>query len=180
MAKQTQIAFDFGDIPPQPPAPVKKAAPPKPVVVEVPEAITRPAPAAVLKKKSTRGRKRLKDLARTADLIEVPEDEILFQKLYYPISRVADMFKITPALLRLWEKEFDVLQPKKNGKGDRLFRPEDIKNIQIIHHLTREKKYTIEGAKEYFRNKKRINEKFSAIESLKKIKGFLHELRANL
>jgi DNA-binding transcriptional MerR regulator len=180
MAKQTQIAFDFGDIPAQPAAPEKKARPAKPAVaIEVPEAITKPAPA-LIKKKSTRGRKRLKDLARTADLIEVPEDEILFQKLYYPISRVADMFKITPALLRLWEKEFDVLQPKKNGKGDRLFRPEDIKNIQIIHHLTREKKYTIEGAKEYFRNKKRINEKFSAIESLKKIKGFLNELRANL
>lgn len=177
MAKQEQIAFDFGfeDVPSQT-AVVKKAKAVKKKVVQVPQEVT----VAVIKKKSTRGRKSLKELARSVDLVDVPEDEILFQKAYYSIGKVAEMFKVNQSLIRLWEREFDVLKPKKNGKGDRLFRPEDIKNIQLIHHLTREKKYTMEGAKEYFKNNKKSDEKFAAIESLKKIKGFLNELRANL
>ena len=69
---------------------------------------------------------------------------------------------------------------KKNGKGDRLFRPEDIKNIQLIYHLTRERKYTMEGAKDYFKNNKKAEERFATISALKKIKGFLLELKANL
>ena len=90
------------------------------------------------------------------------------------------MFNVNQSLLRLWENEFDVLKPKKNGKGDRLFRPEDIKNIQLIHHLMRERKYTMEGAKDYFKNNIRADENFAMIESLKKIKNFLLELKANL
>ena len=90
------------------------------------------------------------------------------------------MFKVNQSLIRLWENEFDVLKPKKNGKGDRLFRPEDIKNIQLIYHLMRERKYTMEGAKEFIRNNKKADEKFAMIESLKKLKGFLNELKANL
>ncbi|MFT3682535.1 MAG: MerR family transcriptional regulator [Ferruginibacter sp.] len=178
MAKQTQIAFDFfGDAPaPAAPAPEKKTKPRKEVIVDVPQQVTVP----VIKKKSTRGRKSLKEMAQSVDLVEVPDDEILFQKMYYSIGKVAEMFKVNQSLIRLWEREFDVLKPKKNGKGDRLFRPEDIKNIQLIHHLTREKKYTMEGAKEYFRNNKKADEKFAVIESLKKIKGFLNELKANM
>jgi DNA-binding transcriptional MerR regulator len=112
--------------------------------------------------------------------VEVPEDEILYQKMYYSIGEVATWFKVNPSLLRLWENEFDVLKPKKNGKGDRLFRPEDVKNIQLIHHLTREKKYTLEGAKDFFKNNKKAEEKFATIEALKRLKGFLYELKANL
>ena len=177
MAKQEQIAFDFGfeDVPIQAAA-AKKPKAVKKKIVEVPQEVT----VAVVKKKSTRGRKSLKELARSVDLVDVPEDEILFQKAYYSIGKVAEMFKVNQSLIRLWEREFDVLKPKKNGKGDRLFRPEDIKNIQLIHHLTREKKYTMEGAKEYFKNNKKSDEKFAAIESLKKIKGFLNELKANM
>lgn len=177
MAKQEQIAFDFGleDVQGQPTT-VKKPKVAKQKIVEVPQQVTAP----VVKIKSTRGRKSLKELARSVDLVEVPEDEILFQKSYYSIGKVAEMFKVNQSLIRLWEREFDVLKPKKNGKGDRLFRPEDIKNIQLIHHLTREKKYTMEGAKEYFKNNKKSDEKFAAIESLKKIKSFLIELKANM
>jgi DNA-binding transcriptional MerR regulator len=131
-------------------------------------------------KKQTRGRMSLKDMDAGVDLIEVPEDEVLFEKMYYPIGTVAGMFKVNQSLIRFWENEFDVLKPKKNGKGDRLFRPEDVKNLKLIYHLLRERKYTIEGAKDFIKNNKKADEKFAMIESLKKLKGFLNELKANL
>jgi DNA-binding transcriptional MerR regulator len=131
-------------------------------------------------KKSTRGRISLKDAEAGADLIEIPEDEILFQKLYYSIGTVADMFKVNQSLIRFWENEFDILKPRKNGKGDRLFRPEDVKNLKLIYNLLRERKYTIEGAKDFLKNSKKADEKFAMIESLKKIKSFLLELKAGL
>ena len=119
-------------------------------------------------------------MSEGVDLVDVPEDEVLYQKMYYSIGKVAEMFKVNQSLIRLWENEFDILKPKKNGKGDRLFRPEDIKNIQLIYHLTRERKYTMQGAKEFIKNSKTADEKFTVIESLKRLKGFLYELKANL
>jgi len=157
-------------------APVMVTTPEKKVMPARPVPVENIAP----KEKSTRGRMSMKEMSAGVDLIEVPEDEILYQKLYYTIGKVAEMFKVNQSLIRLWENEFDVLKPKKNGKGDRLFRPEDIKNIHLIYHLMRERKYTMEGAKDYIKNNKRANEKFATIESLKKLKGFLVELKANL
>jgi len=93
---------------------------------------------------------------------------------------VADMFKVNQSLLRFWENEFDILKPRKNGKGDRLFRPEDVKNIKLIYHLLRERKYTMEGAKDFLKKNKKAEENFAMIESLKQLKGFLNELKANL
>lgn len=122
----------------------------------------------------------LKEADTGVDLIEVPEDEILFQKKYYAIGVVSDMFKVNQSLIRFWENEFDILKPRKNGKGDRLFRPEDIKNLKLIYHLLRERKYTMEGAKEYLKQNKKAEEKFALIESLQKLKGFLNELKADL
>jgi len=168
----SQIAFDFDDVPEQK-IPVKKAAPKKQQLVVKKET-------KIPGTKSTRGRKSLKDAGITVDLIDVPEDEILFQKSYYSIGKVAEMFKVNQSQIRMWEKEFDVLKPKKNGKGDRLFRPEDIKNLQLIHHLIRERKYTMEGAKDFIKKNKKADEKFVMIESLKKLKGFLNELKAGL
>jgi DNA-binding transcriptional MerR regulator len=135
---------------------------------------------AEVKVKSTRGRKSLKSFDGTADVLDIPEDEILFQKLYYPIGDVAHMFKVNTSLIRYWENEFDVLKPKKNGKGDRHFRPEDIKSLQLIYHLLRERKYTIEGAKEFLKNNKAASEKITMIKSLEKLKSFLLELKASL
>lgn len=175
MAKQTQISFDFGEVEAKPTVTKEKIERKK---VAAPAAAPSGEPA--VKKKSTRGRKSMKEMAAAADLVEVPEDEVLYQKMYYSIGQVATWFKVNPSLIRLWENEFDVLKPKKNGKGDRLFRPEDVKNIQLIYHLTREKKYTMEGAKDYFRNNKKAEEKFATINSLKKIKSFLLELKSNL
>jgi DNA-binding transcriptional MerR regulator len=177
MDKPKQIAFDFDDQQRSPLPPKNVYVKNEPVNKQV---IDLPAEITISKIKSTRGRKSLKEMSAGVDLLEIPDDEILFQKMYYSIGKVAAMFKVNQSLIRLWENEFDVLKPKKNGKGDRLFRPEDIKNIQLIYHLMRERKYTMEGAKEFIKNNKKADEKFAMIESLKKLKGFLNELKANL
>ncbi len=133
-----------------------------------------------LLKKSGRGRMRLSDMDVMVDLVDVPEDDVLFQKSYYGISEVSNMFKVNISLIRFWENEFAILKPKKNGKGDRLFRPQDIKNLQLIYHLLREKKYTLEGARDFLKKNKRAEETFELIEALKKTKAFLLDLKANL
>jgi DNA-binding transcriptional MerR regulator len=127
-----------------------------------------------------RGRRSLKELELEAELVEVPEDEVLFSRQYYSMHEVTQMFHVTHSLLRYWESEFDILQPRKNRKGDRHFRPEDIKNLQVIHYLLRQKKYTIEGARDYMRNQKKTQQNFEAIQALEKIKSFLLEIRASL
>lgn len=140
-----------------------------------------PVPVVVNKqiKKPVRGRMKLSDMNAVADLIEVPEDEILFKKSYYSIGAVSKMFKVNISLIRFWENEFEILKPKKNAKGDRHFRPEDVKNLKLIYHLLRERKYTIEGAKEFLKKNKKATENFIMIEALQKIKLFLNELKAN-
>ena len=128
--------------------------------------------------KSKRGRKSLKQATAEADLIEVPADEILFSKQYYTMGEVAEMFRVNQSLLRFWETEFNILQPKKNKKGDRHFRPVDIKNLHLIYHLLRQRKYTIEGAKEFLKKNKKAEERFEAIKRLQQIRAFLLELKA--
>jgi DNA-binding transcriptional MerR regulator len=175
----TQITFDFAE----PAAPQAESVPKteqKMAVAEEMIPAVKEKPVAQQPVKSKRGRPRLKDMHIEADLIEIPEDEILFQKSYYPIGDVATMFRVNGSLLRFWENEFDILQPKKNAKGDRLFRPEDVKNLKLIYHLLRERKYTIEGAKDYLKKNKLAEEKYGMIESLKKLKGFLLELKGTL
>ncbi|GAC1590986.1 MAG: hypothetical protein NVS3B19_11790 [Ginsengibacter sp.] len=130
--------------------------------------------------KLKRGRKGLKNIHINADLIEIPNDDQLFSKKYYTIGSVAKMFKVQGSQIRFWENEFDILEPKKNGKGDRLFRPEDIKNLQIIYHLLREKKYTIEGAKEYFKKNKGSANNYNLVFELKKLRSFLLDLKNSL
>jgi DNA-binding transcriptional MerR regulator len=137
-------------------------------------------PESLITPKSKRGRKSLKEMGIDADLIEIPGDEILFKKQYYSIGDVAAMFKENTSLIRYWENEFSILKPKKNKKGDRFFRPEDVKNLKMIYHLLRERKYTIDGAKEFLKNNKAAGEKHEMIESLQKIKSFLLELKNNL
>jgi DNA-binding transcriptional MerR regulator len=130
--------------------------------------------------KSTRGRKSIKQTAAEADLISIPEDELLFRKQYYSIGEVAEMFKVNHSLLRYWENEFDIIQPRKNRKGDRHFRPIDIKNLHLIYNLLRQRKYTIEGAKDFLKKNKKTQERFETIQKLEQIKAFLVEMKANL
>lgn len=133
-----------------------------------------------IRPRSARGRKSLKNFTADTEALSIPEDEILFQKQYYSIGDVALMFNENTSLIRYWENEFSILKPKKNKKGDRFFRPEDVKNLKMIYHLLRERKYTIEGAKEFLKNNKAAGEKHEMIESLEKIKLFLLELKNNL
>src|SRR5437588_2215350 len=118
--------------------------------------------------KTHRGRKSLKETEAEAEHVEVPEDEVLFQKQYYSIGEVAAMFKVNTSLIRYWENEFDILEPRKNRKGDRFFKPADIKNLQLIHDLLRRRKFTIEGARDYLKKNKQVREKYEMIKSLQK------------
>ena len=129
---------------------------------------------------SGRGRRPLRELSGPADVPEVPEDEILFSKQYYSMKDLAAMFRENQSLIRYWETEFDILQPKKNAKGDRFFRPVDVKNLYLIYDLLRRRKFTIEGAKEYLKGNKKAEERFEMIRSLSRIRQFLLELKAGL
>ena len=73
-------------------------------------------------------------------------------KLYYSIGEVAKMFNVNSSLIRFWEKEFDIIQPKKNKKGNRQFTKEDVKNYQLIYYLVKERGYTLKGAKDKIKN----------------------------
>jgi DNA-binding transcriptional MerR regulator len=114
------------------------------------------------------------------DGLNIPPDEILFQRQYYTMRETSDMFSISHSMLRYWENEFDVLQPRKNKKGDRYFRPIDIKNLQLIYNLLKVRKFTIEGAKEYLRKHNKALDTFELIQKLEKMKLFLQELKAHL
>lgn len=163
MAKeQPQITFDFSD----------EGEPRKEFLSGQP--IQRPK-----KEKPARGRRSLKE-TELEEPVEVPEDEALFQKAYWGISEVAEMFKVPIWQIRYWENEFDILEPKKNKKGDRYFRPIDVKNLQLIHDLVRRRKFTLEGAKEYLKQNSKARGNHELIASLQKIKIFLLELKANL
>lgn len=120
--------------------------------------------------------KKVTDIA----MLDIPEDSILYSKQYYPIGEVAAMFKVNISLIRFWENEFDILKPRKNRKGDRFFRPDDVKNLKLIYFLLKERKYTISGAKSFIKSGKKVNERFEAIESLKNIRAMLLELKAGL
>jgi DNA-binding transcriptional MerR regulator len=114
-------------------------------------------------------------------LVNIPDEEELRKKLYYPIREVAAFFNVNTSLIRAWEVEFDVLQPRKNRKGDRLFRVEDIKNLQIIYYLLRNKKFSVDGAKKYLKeNKKKADTNQQLLQSLTKFRSFLVELKTNL
>ena len=127
-----------------------------------------------------RGRKSLKELADDPHVIR-DLDKVTLDKQYYPISEVAAMFKVNASLVRYWENEFDILQPKKNRKGDRLFRQEDIHHLKLIYHLLRERKYTIEGAKQKLKEDKKLAARnFEMVHALLKVRGFLTELKDQL
>ncbi len=131
-------------------------------------------------RKSSRGRKSVKEHSLAAEMIEMPGDDVLYAKQYYSMGEVTSMFKENHSLIRYWESEFDILRPKKNGKGDRFFRPVDVKNLYLIYDLLRRRKFTIEGARDYLKNNKKADEKFAAVQSLEKIKAFFLELKASL
>ncbi len=103
------------------------------------------------------------------------------EKLYYSIGEVAEIFKVNTSLIRFWENEFEVLQPKKNKKGNRLFTVEDLSNLKLIYHLVKERGYTLDGAKKKLKdNKGDLEQQVEIRESLLKIKSYLEELKDQL
>jgi len=103
------------------------------------------------------------------------------EKLYYTIGEVADMFAVNSSLIRFWEKEFEVLKPKKNKKGNRLFTAEDLSNLKLIFHLVKERGYTLEGAKKKLNeNKENIEEQVQIKETLVRMRQFLSELKDSI
>ncbi len=143
--------------------------------------VSKPRTLTAAKTASKRGRKSFREMDSEADLVDVPEENILQQKLYYSISEVAGWFKVNTSLLRFWENEFDILQPRKTRKGDRLFRVEDIKNLQLIYFLLRQRKFSIDGAKKFLKeNKKEADTQAQLVQSLTKFRSFLLELKTNM
>lgn len=107
--------------------------------------------------------------------IELPE------KRYYGIGEVARAFEVNTSLIRFWEKEFDELQPKKNAKGNRKFTPEDIKNLQLIYHLVKERGFTLEGAKTHLKEeRKKTLSNFEIIQKLERVKAELIKIKQQL
>ncbi|WP_411767798.1 MerR family transcriptional regulator [Winogradskyella sp. A3E31] len=103
------------------------------------------------------------------------------EKRYYGIGEVAKAFKVNTSLIRFWEKEFDVLKPKKNAKGNRKFTPEDIKNLKFIYHLVKERGFTLDGAKTHLKEeKKQALSTFEIIEKLENIKAQLIKIKKEL
>jgi len=111
----------------------------------------------------------------------MPYIEKEIEKLYYSIGEVAKMFNVNASLIRFWEKEFDIIKPNKNKKGNRLFTQKDVDNFYVIFHLVKEKGYTLQGAKEMLKNKKvETFDEAEIINSLTKVKDFLLDLKRQI
>lgn len=104
----------------------------------------------------------------------MPYKEPKIEKLYYTIGEVARMFNVNTSLIRFWEKEFDIIKPHKNKKGNRLFTPTDIENFHLIYHLVKEKGLTLKGAEKKLKeNKEDTIQNFEVISKLKNIRELL-------
>jgi DNA-binding transcriptional MerR regulator len=102
-------------------------------------------------------------------------------KRYYSIGELARAFDVNASLIRFWDKEFDILKPKKNAKGNRMFTPEDVKNLQLIYHLVKERGFTLDGAKTHLKEgQKKTLDKFEIISKLESIKMQLTNIKNEL
>ena len=103
------------------------------------------------------------------------------EKLYYSIGEVCKILDVNASLIRFWEKEFDILKLKKNKKGNRMFTKDDLANIKLIHHLVKERGFTLQGAKDKLKSGK-ANAKSEAdvVNSLQNVKSFLLDLKSQL
>ena len=107
--------------------------------------------------------------------------ELSPDKRYYSIGEVAKAFNVNASLIRFWDKEFDILKPKKNAKGNRMFTPEDVKNLKLIYHLVKERGFTLEGARVHLKEgQKKTLDKFEIISRLEAIKVQLSNIKNEL
>ena len=103
------------------------------------------------------------------------------KKIFYKIGEIAELLNVNVSLIRFWEKEFSVLKPKKNKKGNRLFTSKDFDNLKIIYHLVKVRGYTLEGARKKLKdNKNETINNFEIVSNLEKIKNFLIKLKEEI
>ncbi|MFN8776063.1 MAG: MerR family transcriptional regulator [Flavobacteriales bacterium] len=95
------------------------------------------------------------------------------EKLYYSIGEVAEMFEVNSSLIRFWEKEFPQLHPRKNSRGNRVYSKKDIELFRKIHHLVKEKGYTLEGAKNALRKREPLDEGETLVGKLTRVRSEL-------
>ena len=99
-------------------------------------------------------------------------------KLFYSIGEVSKMFNVNTSLIRFWEKEFDIIKPKKNKKGNRLFTQADVDHFFIIYHLVKERGFTLQGAKTKLKeNKNETIDHVEVVKTLKNLKKFLLDIK---
>ena len=111
----------------------------------------------------------------------MPYKEKVIEKKYFTIGEVAEQLDVATSLIRFWESEFDIIKPKKNRKGNRQFTREDIENVKLIYHLVKERGYTLQGAKDLLKsNVSSVKDNMAMIDSLKKVRKFLIELKNQL
>ncbi|WP_299160200.1 MerR family transcriptional regulator [uncultured Tenacibaculum sp.] len=107
--------------------------------------------------------------------VELPE------KRYYKIGEVSKAFNVNVSLIRFWEKEFDVIKPKKNAKGNRLFTKEDVENFKLIYNLVKERGFTLEGAKQKLKkNPEGVVNNHEIISRLEVVKAELQKIKNQL
>jgi DNA-binding transcriptional MerR regulator len=111
----------------------------------------------------------------------MPYKEKKIEKVYYSIGEVADMFNVKTSLIRFWEKEFDVIKPQKNKKGNRFFTRLDIDNFHLIYHLVKERGMTLKGAQMKLKeNREDVQNNFEIVKSLLEIKKMLLDIREKI
>ena len=111
----------------------------------------------------------------------MPYKEFKIEKQYYSIGEVAKMFDVNTSLIRFWEQEFDILQPRKTKTGNRLFTRKDVENLHVLYNLIKVKGFTLEGAKNQIAKKGDLeHRKVEVIQRLENIKTFLKEIKNNL
>lgn len=111
----------------------------------------------------------------------MPYKEPKIEKLYYSIGEVARIFDVNTSLIRFWEKEFDIIKPHKNKKGNRLFTKKDIDNFHLIFHLVKERGMTLKGAEKKLKeNKEGTENNFEVVKKLQDIKQLLVEIKENI
>jgi DNA-binding transcriptional MerR regulator len=108
----------------------------------------------------------------------VPYRRPQIEKVFYTIGEVAEMFSVNTSLIRFWEKEFEMLKPQKNKKGNRLFTKDDIEQVKLIYHLVKERGMTIQGARQKLKdNKEETVKNHELVERLLSIRQMLTDLR---
>jgi len=111
----------------------------------------------------------------------VPYKEPKIEKIFYNIGEVAEMLGVNQSLIRFWEKEFDIIKPQKNKKGNRLFTQPDIDNLRLIFHLVKERGMTLKGAKLKLQGQKQeITDSFEIVKKLQSVKEQLLSIKSEL